>query len=168
MRFHLAPSALLLVAACAIRPSPVHVVGTQREMAVLTGEWSGEYSSAETGRSGSISFSLKAGTDTAFGDVVMVPRSMAPSTSDPRSVTAMPSTPRVLSIAFVRVATNVVSGTLAPYPSPDCGCMLSTVFHGSISGNRIEGTFTSAHSDQMAPQQKGTWWVTRVVSAPPP
>ena len=47
MRFHLAPSALLLAAACATNPSPVHVVGTQREMAVLTGEWSGEYSSAE-------------------------------------------------------------------------------------------------------------------------
>ena len=168
MRFHPAVAALL-VAACAANPSPVHVVGAMSEMAVLTGQWTGEYSSFESGRSGSISFTLKAGTDTAFGDVVMVPRALAPATSEPRSaVGAIPSTPQLLSIAFVRVATNVVSGTLEPYKSPDCGCTLTTGFRGTINGNRIEGTFTTAHSDQMAPQQKGTWWVTRKASVPTP
>lgn len=162
----LAACAALAVAACAANPSPVHVVGTSSEMSVLTGSWTGEYRSVETGRSGSIEFTLKAGTDTAFGDVVMVPRALAPTPSDPRTaVGAIPPTPQVLQIAFVRVATNVVSGTLNPYKSPDCGCTLTTVFRGSITNNRIEGTFTTAHSDPMAPQQKGTWWVTRKVPA---
>lgn len=161
-----AACAVLAVSACAANPSPVHVVGTSSEMTALTGSWTGEYSSVETGRSGSIEFTLKAGTDTAFGDVVMVPRALAPAPSEPRTaVGAIPPAPQVLQIAFVRVATHVVSGTLNPYKSPDCGCMLTTVFRGTITTDRIEGTFTTAHSDQMAPQQKGTWWVTRKAPA---
>jgi len=39
----------------------------------LTGEWAGDYSSVESGRSGSISFTLRAAGDSAFGDVVMIP-----------------------------------------------------------------------------------------------
>lgn len=160
--------AAALLAACAATPSPVHVVGTRSEVAVLAGDWEGEYSSVETGRSGNISFSLKAGTDTAFGDIVMVPRAIAPATTEPRSaLPAIPAAPQVLPISFVRVATNTVSGTLNPYKSPDCGCTLSTIFRGTISGDRIEGTFTTAHSDQSAPEQKGSWWVKRKVSPKP-
>ncbi|MCC6928777.1 MAG: hypothetical protein IT359_07280 [Gemmatimonadaceae bacterium] len=157
-----------LLTACTATPSPVHVVGTRSEVAVIAGEWEGEYHSVETGRSGNISFSLKAGTDTAFGDVVMVPRAVVPSTSDPRSaVPGIPTAPQVLPISFVRVATSTISGTLDPYKSPDCGCTLRTVFRGTISGDRIDGTFTTDHSDQSAPQQKGSWWVKRKVVAKP-
>lgn len=155
--------ALALVAgACAANPSPVHVVGAPNELGILAGEWTGEYTSVETGRSGSITFTLRAGTDTAFGDVVMIPRALAPLPTETRPPSgATPTAPKVLAISFVRVSTNVVSGTLEPYPSPDCGCTLSTVFRGTITGDRIEGTFTTSHSDHMAPQQQGRWWVTR-------
>ncbi len=157
-----------VLAACTATPSPVHVVGTRSEVALLSGDWEGEYSSVETGRSGNISFSLKAGTDTAFGDVVMVPRAIAPSTSDPRSaLPATPPAPQVLPISFVRVATSTISGTLSPYKSPDCGCTLSTVFRGTIGGDRIEGTFITSHSDHSAPQQQGRWWVKRKMVAKP-
>jgi hypothetical protein len=148
--------------ACAGTPSPVHVVGTQSEIVALAGSWSGEYTSAETGRSGSIEFTLRAGSDTAFGDVVMVPRTLAPSPADARTAAAnLPSAPQVLPITFVRIMANVVSGTLDPYRSPDCGCMLTTVFRGTIGRDRIDGTFTTAHSDRAVGTQDGRWWVTR-------
>ena len=144
---------LALLGACASHPTPVHVVGSPSELTILAGTWEGEYGSAETGRSGSISFTLKAGTDTAFGDVVMVPRALAPSPNDARSaVPSFPTTPQVLPIAFVRIASHEVSGTLDPYKSPDCGCTLSTLFRGTIKGDRLEGTFTTTHSDHTAPQ----------------
>lgn len=157
----------VVTAACAANPSPVHVAGAPGELAMLTGKWVGEYVSVETGRSGSISFTLRAGTDTATGDVVMIPRPLPPTTSDvPKPVGVVPPTPRLLPISFVRVSARVVSGTLAPYPSPDCGCTLSTVFRGTLGADRIEGTFVTSHSDHMAPQQKGTWWVARKSTSP--
>src|SRR5256886_5468755 len=52
----------------------VPVGGTAGDMAALAGQWEGSYSSASTGRSGSISFTLSAGNDSAFGDVIMIPR----------------------------------------------------------------------------------------------
>jgi hypothetical protein len=46
-----------------------------------------------------------------------------------------------LRIRFVRVAGGGVSGTLAPYTDPVCGCKLVTTFEGSFTGpNTIEGT----------------------------
>src|SRR5256886_3075331 len=52
----------------------VPVGGTAGEVAALAGQWEGSYASAATGRSGSISFTLSAGSDSAFGDVIMIPR----------------------------------------------------------------------------------------------
>ena len=63
-------AALLLLAGCAGNPSPVPVVGTASDVRALSGEWAGEYRSPETGRTGSITFKLAAGRDTAFGDVL--------------------------------------------------------------------------------------------------
>jgi len=62
--------ALLLAGACTYHGTPVPVVGDTRS---LSGEWEGTYSSEQTGRSGSIMFHLKAGTDSAWGDVLMIP-----------------------------------------------------------------------------------------------
>ena len=58
-------------AACCLRTSPtaVPVMGPTSDLNALIGEWSGDYSNPETGRSGSIAFSLKVGKDTAVGSV---------------------------------------------------------------------------------------------------
>src|SRR3989449_5796806 len=56
-------------------PPPVPLAGTARDVAALAGQWGGSYASAATGRSGSISFTLSAGSDSAFGDAIMIPRS---------------------------------------------------------------------------------------------
>lgn len=66
--------AAVLLAGCASRPAPVPVIGPRSDLSALVGDWSGEYNSPETGRSGSIAFTLKSGKDTAFGRVVMVPK----------------------------------------------------------------------------------------------
>ncbi|HEX9610830.1 MAG TPA: hypothetical protein VF978_03000, partial [Gemmatimonadales bacterium] len=70
---HVAPSLLLFLAACAASQTPVPVIGAATDVEALAGAWVGEYSSAASGRSGSISFTLRAHGDSAFGDVVMIP-----------------------------------------------------------------------------------------------
>ena len=55
----------VLGSGCASVQSPVPVAGEQSDIASLAGEWAGEYSSAETGRGGSIVFKLSAARDTA-------------------------------------------------------------------------------------------------------
>jgi hypothetical protein len=159
----------LAASACAVNPPPVVVVGPAPEIAALAGEWIGEYHSVETGRSGSITFKLEAGKDTAYGDVLMVPREANPITPESRFPSeSMRTAPQVLTIAFVRVSGGMVSGEIQPYRSPDCGCLLSTVFRGEIRGDRIEGDFVIRHSDHNMAPQKGTWFANRAprVSSP--
>ena len=63
---------LLTVVACHYRPWPVRLEGRSSDLANLAGEWVGEYSGSQSGRSGSIIFRLAAGRDTAYGDVLMI------------------------------------------------------------------------------------------------
>lgn len=135
-------------AACAPgAPSPVPVSapgGTE----ALAGEWAGEYDSPSLGRSGSIVFHLDAGRDTAQGDVLMVPRgsgqalrrapAQAPGTLVPAALT-----PQVLTIRFVRLEGDRVSGALDPYLDPECGCRVFTTFEGTLGGDRLRGTFVT-------------------------
>ncbi len=149
---------LIAATACATTPSPVPVGG---DLAALAGEWGGEYSGAESGRSGSIVFTLVAGSSTAHGDVLMIPRgyvqgnrpasSMLPADDRP--------TPQVLTISFVLVDDGWVRGTMDPYRSPDCGCTLVTTFSGVLDGNRIQGTYVTGHQDGTL--ETGKWSVKR-------
>jgi hypothetical protein len=149
---------------CASRPAAVPVLGDPSDLRALAGEWEGEYSSQETGRSGSIVFTLRAGRDSAAGDVVMTPAT--PPTPAVRSEgnVALPSgasaAAQVLTITFVRAAGDSVSGALAPYTSPDCACSLTTTFVGRVRGDAIEGTFTTRGEGVPGPQP-GRWKVTR-------
>lgn len=154
---------ILTAAACALNPTPVPVEGARADIAALAGEWFGEYRSAETGRSGSILFMLEAGQDMAHGDVVMVPRQTGVEYDDAMMHTLAHAAPRqqVLRIRFVRVVGSTVVGTMDPYPSPDCECLLLTTFRGELSGDRIEGAFLVHHSGHEMTAQKGTWWAKR-------
>lgn len=142
-----APSLLLLLAACTARPTPVPVIGPTGDVSALAGAWVGEYSSAASGRSGSISFTLRAHGDSAFGDVVMIPvawgRPLAPWRGETAAAPAGRPHPEVLTINFVRVERGHVNGTLAPYADPETGARLVTAFVGELSGNTIEGTYTT-------------------------
>lgn len=151
-----------LLTACGGPQPPVPVVGPAADVSQLAGEWDGEYSSAETGRSGSILFRLTAGTDSATGDVVMSPQwrpRLEPGQMQPAGPNP-PSAIQTLTINFVRVAGGQVSGSLAPYTDPSCDCPLHTTFVGRLRGDTLEGTYTSRH-ERSGDGQQGRWRVVR-------
>lgn len=155
---------VVAAAGCSSAPAPVPVAGAPADLGRLAGEWSGEYVGETTGRSGTIVFKLSAGADSAFGDVLMIPRERSPQRppNDPLAGLPIPSTPEVLSIAFVRAAGGGVSGQLVPYRDPACDCTVVTRFEGNFRGDAIEGTFTSRRADQAGGNSRtGTWKIRR-------
>jgi hypothetical protein len=154
----------LTLGACGASRSPVPLVGASADVAALTGEWVGDYSSAESGRSGSISFTLRAAGDSAFGDVIMIPaawgRPLMPWREQNVGVGANQTRETtVLTIRFVRVQQGHVSGTLDPYADPQTGARLFTTFSGELSGNTIAGTYTTRLPS--GESQTGRWSVQR-------
>jgi hypothetical protein len=152
-----------LAAACGSPGTPVPVVGTPLDLQRLAGEWVGEYSSVQTGRSGSIIFHLIAGTDSATGDVVMDPvvwgwRARPPEPNQPGAVPGR--LPQAISIRIVRVTGNQVTGRLAPYTDPTCDCPLYTRFEGRLTADTLDGTYTSRHQAG-GTTQSGRWRVVR-------
>lgn len=154
---------VLALTACGASRAPVPVVGASTDVGALAGDWAGDYSSAESGRSGSISFTLRATSDSAFGDVIMIPtawgRPLAPWRQE--NATGVNQTPSstVLTIRFVRVEHGHVSGTLDPYADPQTGARLLTTFSGELSGSTIAGTYTTTLPSGNT--QTGRWTVQR-------
>lgn len=152
--------------ACATRPTPVTVAGESGDRASLAGKWTGEYNSPVTGRSGSIVFNLSPSGDSAGGDVVMIPRdygkALVPYSGNAAPATNMQNTssPQVLTIKLVRVSGDTVAGVLDAYRDPQCDCPVVTTFTGTLSGDTIDGTFSTRGSQSNTPQT-GTWRVKR-------
>src|SRR3989475_13023443 len=149
---------MLALTACGAARAPVPLVGASADIGALTGEWAGDYSSAESGRSGSITFALRSAGDTAFGDVVMVPkgfgRALVP-WNQPGPAGGMSQTPNVLTIRFVHVEAGHVSGTLDPYADPQTGERLLTTFNGEVKGNRTPATIPTKLRPALS--QTGPW-----------
>lgn len=149
---------VVLMAACASSLPPIEIMGTQAE--TLKGEWWGEYSSLDTGRSGTIVFIFNADSDTAYGDVMMYSTHVKTMENE-RNRNHHDKAPDPLTIRFVQVREGMVTGRLAPYRDPDCGCMLETVFKGRLIGDIIEGTFDSyGHGHGLV--QSGKWFIKRL------
>jgi hypothetical protein len=157
------PIAFTIVLACAGSPPPVTVVGTESDLATLDGAWSGEYWGTGAGRSGSIVFEVKADSHSATGDVAMTPRGSNRPLHRAHDATvseaSIPTT-QLLSIRFVRVAEDRVSGELDPYHSPDCDCTLLTRFLGTMRADTISGTYETS-GERGAPRTSGEWRVVR-------
>ena len=154
----------LALAACGASRNPVPVVGTSSELSALAGDWVGDYSSTESGRSGSISFTLRSATDSAFGDVIMIPAGLGRPLQPWRAenVAGGPQggpASTVLTIRFVRVEQGHVSGTLDPYADPQTGARLLTTFTGELKGNTINGSYTTRLPS--GETQTGRWTVQR-------
>lgn len=147
---------------CAWQGTPVPVTG---ELAGLTGEWEGTYSSVETGRSGTISFKLDATTDSAFGDVWMgAPEQQYTRQTDaPKVVTARPRTAEALTIAFVRAEGGRVSGRLSVYRDPTTGERLFTQFDGVQKGDEFHGSYQT-RNEATGRVARGEWSARRVGS----
>jgi hypothetical protein len=156
-------AAALTAAACAPVINKTPVTGTTPAISRLVGEWQGDYSGTESGRRGLIAFRLRAGADTAEGDIIMQrqPDYDPSAPNAPIHWDAMRATQQQLSIRFVFVSDDEVSGVLNPYRDPDCGCTLTTTFRGRIRGDVIEGTFHSEGSGISHLPQDGRWRVQR-------
>ena len=159
------PATLLVLAlsACGASRAPVPLVGASSDVGALTGEWAGDYSSAQSGRSGSISFTLRSAGDSALGDVVMIPtawgRPLAPWREQNAAGGNQAPASTVLSIRFVRVEHGHVSGTLDPYADPQTGARLLTTFTGELNGKTIAGSYTTRLPS--GDTQTGQWSVQR-------
>ena len=174
MRYNKSIAMIILAAstmACGWRRTPVPVIADSVSIQALVGTWSGLYSSEETGRSGSIMFELASDKDTAFGDVLMVPKTNVVSTLPsehpgmPIAQAQKPGEP--LTIRFVRMSGGSVSGTLAPYNDPECGCRVVTTFAGRFTdSNTIEGTYSTKGTSIGHQPSAGQWKVTRQSSTP--
>ncbi len=155
---------VLLNWSCSSIIQPVSVKGEEADLALLTGEWKGEYYSKSLGRGGSIEFKLIAGENSASGEVIMIPRgSQIPfqpisRTGEPR---AAARSLEVLKISFVQISKGRVSGKLDPYWDPDNKVTLLTFFDGVLKGDTIEGTFRSRR-EESGFFYHGQWKVTRV------
>jgi hypothetical protein len=155
---------LIPLASCAWKQTPVPIVSESGSVALLVGQWAGEYSSTQTGRTGSITFDLANEKDTAFCDITMTPKStpvhIVGDLSSGFVVRPQPAEP--LRVRFIRLGDNRLSGTLEPYTDPDCGCPVTTTFLGTFNGsNAIEGTFTSRSTGSEHALSSGRWNVTR-------
>ena len=150
---------------CASNPPPVEVAGSEAGQHQLLGEWFGSYSNPQGNRDGTIWFILTEGDSIAHGEVVMIPdRSGVPPLRADRITQAdwERLNPQAIRISFVHVSDGVVSGELAPYRDPDCGCLLTTRFEGLIEGDRIHGEFVSEGDSRFHQTQRGEWEVERI------
>jgi len=140
--------------------SPVPVSG---EIAALEGSWAGSYSSVETGRSGSITFEVRPGTDSAYGDVVMTPaQSQEIRGADaPQVAGQRVPVPQALRILFVRSEGRQISGRLDVYQDPRTGERLLTTFEGRLYRSEFKGTYTT-RTESTGRLTTGEWSVKRV------
>jgi hypothetical protein len=156
--------ATLSIMGCASRQPEIELTSSDFDLNPLVGEWRGDYSSTETGRNGTIAFTLRAAELAASGNVVMLPR--ADSSFEANHAPVDPSIPNareVLTIHFVRKEGNNVVGTLDPYRDPECACQVTTTFQGAFRDrSTIEGIYTTTAVTPGARVTSGKWKVTRV------
>jgi len=155
--------ATLAIVGCASRPPEIELTSNDFDLNPLVGEWQGNYSSNETGRNGTIAFTLRAAELAASGNVVMLPRADSSFAANHAPVDpSIPNTREVLTIHFVRKEGSNVVGTLDPYLDPQCACQVTTTFQGAFRDrSTIEGTYRTVPASG-GRVTGGTWKVTRV------
>lgn len=155
----------VILLGCTVREPTIELTASDFDLNPLVGKWHGEYSSDETGRSGDISFTLKAGEVAASGQVLMTPRpapTAVVSSERPivRGVAAQTPAQR-LTIHFVRKEGTAVVGLLDPYIDPECRCRVTTTFQGSfVTWRTIEGTYSTVSSELTHRPTGGHWKAT--------
>lgn len=161
--FIIAISLLFLYGSCESYKNPVYLMGNAVDWEMLAGEWKGEYFSKDTGRSGTIEFTLIADENEAYGDVLMIPRG----SKEPyhpvgykEGPEADSSIPRLLTIHFREVLGKKVRGELIPYWDPEMQRRMLTIFEGTLEDDSIKGTFES-RIEQSPIYFYGQWEVFR-------
>jgi len=166
MRLRRAGFVLLLLAPACVPMSKVPLQATPGALEILAGRWVGQYESPALGRRGGIEFTLKAGTDDAYGEVLMVPRgSKAPyQPSQYYEVQAQPYMPATerLTIRFIRASNGSLHGMLDRYWDPDRNCYAVSTFDGRLEADVVEGTFTTTSACGSG-DVSGTWKATKKI-----
>jgi hypothetical protein len=162
MRTTLAALAVLLAVDCGGQSMPVRLQGDPVSIAWLAGSWTGQYWGGASGRGGSLAFELRSGSDSLYGDVTMVGSAGQPlHPADPMEVHRMHvQSAQQLRIDFVAAQADSVRGTLEPYVSPECDCIVTTRFLGHVRGDRITGTFETRSAARV--MAVGEWEMRRV------
>jgi len=145
-----------VLAGCALGAPSVPVIGDDSDLAILEGEWSGEFESVETGRRGRIFFVFDRENDSALGHVLML---LDDAVSAPQPGRAQHAH-QYIDFSFIHIAGDEVTGTLSTYQDPLCGCQLETTFRGTLRAGVIRGRFTSVHLDS-GKIKEGEWWARR-------
>jgi hypothetical protein len=154
--------AMAFAIGCHTQSTPVPFRGDPVSITRLAGSWTGEYWGGAAGRGGSLAFTLRSGTDSLFGDVTMVSSTGQPlRPADPvEAHRAHVQTAQQLRIDFVAAQADSVRGTLEPYISPDCECIVGTAFVGQVHGDAISGTFETRNAGRVI--ATGRWEMHRV------
>jgi hypothetical protein len=158
---------LAVLLGCSGHAPAITLQGEPMSIRSLAGEWAGEYWSASSERRGMINFSLAAGADTAYGDVLMfAPLGQPLRAADrPEQHMIQGRQAQSLRIEFVRVGLGSMVGVLEPYVAPDCDCRASTQFAGAVFGDTIRGTFVT--TTEHATTRDGRWFVIRRAGSAP-
>jgi len=150
-------------AACARSTPGIELASSDFDLQPLVGQWRGTSTSSQTGRTGTIAFTLRAGESAASGGVVIFPKPDSLLTPEEREAMENISDRTVVKIHFIRKEGGTVSGELDPYRDPECNCIATTKFQGSFTNaSTIEGNFTTVPSAPGGRVTGGRWKVTRV------
>jgi hypothetical protein len=153
-----------LVSGCAHHLANVPVVGPAPAIRQLEGEWVGEYWRGASGREGALYFELAVGEKIASGDVWMNLQGQGPPPRYQGSAPVANAAAKPLTIRFVWIEENFVSGTLEMYRDPVTDNILLTTFRGRVENGAIKGTFVTENKTTGA-ITSGDWSARRVVSA---
>ena len=108
--------------------------------------------------------SLRSWSDSAVGDLVLLPRGSTPLLAvDVAGHVAKGISIEVLHLAFTRVNGGMVEATVEPFFSPDCACAVTMVLQATVAKNQIAGEFVLTSGRDM--RQQGRWSVERQVVA---
>jgi hypothetical protein len=134
----------LLVALSCTLPD-FRIEGSGEDFARFSGRWEGIYSSDESGRAGTVVFSVSKDGSQSRGEIIMIPRGWGKplGANDERPAGERPDLLHALRFRLMRLEGDRVTGILEPYRDPDCGCDLETSFEGKLTHDVIAGTYRS-------------------------
>jgi hypothetical protein len=156
---------IVLAAACSSQSTPVRLQGDPGSIASLAGTWAGQYWGAGSSRGGALTFTLRSGSDSLYGDVTMLDVAGQPVVAADQGDVHRThvSSPQQLRIDFVAVKGDSIRGTLEPYTSPDCSCVVGATFVGQVRSGEIKGTYETRNAGRVHGQ--GRWEMKRTGGA---
>ena len=146
-------------------PAIKEVSGTEFDVAQLTGTWEGNFSSTVSQRSGTITLELNQAGKREVGSILLQYQKQHPKVHAPKGhnvkKTGTYTKTKPLSVEFIAIEGGKISGNVTPYADPVfTRKTVFTTYEGIVTGNRIEGTYTT-RVGQNGNSFTGSWWAVR-------